>query len=76
MIAFDDDSNVSPPTSGWPIFRYSRVLCEAKKLADGEPAATALSDWALKYRFMNPGTNLPLTEYTYAEDAPALDIVP
>ena len=30
----------------------------------------------LQYRFMNPGTNLPLTEYTYAEDAPTPDIVP
>jgi hypothetical protein len=56
--------------------RAKVALCEAKKLADGEPAATDLSDWALRYRFMNPGTNLPLLEYTYAEDAPAHDIVP
>ncbi len=76
LIAFDDDGNVSPPTSGWPVFRYGRALCEAKKLADGAPAATTLPDWALQYRFMNPGTHLPLTEYTYAEDAPAHEIVP
>jgi hypothetical protein len=76
LIAFDDDGNVSPPTSGWPVFRYSRALCEAKKLADGAAAAATLPDWALQYRFMNPGTHLPLTEYTYAEDAPAHEIVP
>ena len=76
LIAFDNDGNVSPPTSGWPIFRYGRALCEDKKLTDGEPAATALSDWALHYRFINPGTHLPMTEYTYAEDSPAPDIVP
>ena len=58
------------------IFRYGRALCEAKKLADGETSATSLPDWALQYRFMDPGTHLPLTEYTYAEDAPAHDIVP
>jgi hypothetical protein len=74
-IAFDEDANVCPPTSGWPIFRYARAFCEAKKLADGEPAVTALADWALQYRFMKPGTHLPLTEYTYAEDAPAHDFV-
>jgi hypothetical protein len=76
LIAFDEGGNLRPPLPGWPIFRYGRNLCEAKKLADGESAATALAAWALQYRFMNPGTHLPLTEYTYAEDAPEHDFVP
>jgi hypothetical protein len=76
LIAFDDDGNVSPPISGWPVFGCGRALGDAKKLADGAPAATTLPDWALQYRFINPGTHLPLTEYTYAEFAPAHEIVP
>jgi hypothetical protein len=47
-----------------------------KKQADGEPAATLLADWALRHRFTRPGTHPPLTEYTYAEQAPPDEIVP
>ncbi|HEV3447985.1 MAG TPA: hypothetical protein VG099_25325 [Gemmataceae bacterium] len=41
-----------------------------KKQADGEAATTSLHDWALRQRFMQPGTHEPFLEYTYAEDAP------
>jgi hypothetical protein len=76
LIGFDDDGQPVVPTSGWPVFRYGRAELELKKLADGEPPQTSLTDWALRHRFINPGTHEPLKGYQYAEQAPANEIVP
>jgi hypothetical protein len=76
LIGFDADGTPQAPLPGWPVFRYGLAEMEAKKLADGEPAATALPDWAFRHRFTQPGSHLPLTEYTYAENAPPDEIVP
>ena len=64
------------PQSGWPVFRYRKAELELKKVMDGESPATALVDWVLKHRFTQPGSQRPLTGYTYAEDAPADETVP
>jgi hypothetical protein len=46
------------------------------KVADGEPAATSLEDWALRQRFTQPGTQgPPLRGYLYAEQADADETV-
>ncbi len=76
FFGFDDAGRPQRPVSGWPVFRYGRAELEGKQQADGEPATTSLSDWALRYRFTQPGTHQPLTEYTYAEQAPPDEIVP
>lgn len=76
LIGFDRAGQPVAPPPGWPVFRYGRAELEAKKLADGEPATTPLSDWALKHRFTQPDTHLPLTGYTYAEQAPPDETVP
>ena len=75
-LGFDDNGDPQPPLSGWPVFRYGRAELEMKKLADGEPSATNLTDWSLRHRFVQPGTHQPFAEYTYAEDAPANETVP
>ena len=49
---------------------------EAKKIADGESPITTLADWALKHRFMSPGTHHPFAGYVYAEQAPSNEVVP
>jgi hypothetical protein len=54
LIGFDDDAAPRAPLTGWPVFRYGLAELEAKKLADGEPAATPLADWALRHRFTQP----------------------
>src|SRR5262245_25186348 len=59
LIGFDDDGSACQPRSGWPVFRYGLAELEAKKLADGEPAATSLSDWAVRHRFTQPGSQMP-----------------
>jgi len=76
LFGFDDAGQPQPPHSGWPVFRYGRSELEAKKHADGEPASTSLADWALRHRFTQPGTHLPFTDYTYAEQAPPDETVP
>ena len=76
LLGFDDNREPQAPQSGWPVFRFGRTELEIKKGADGEPAATSLTDWALKHRFTQPGTHQPLTEYTYAEHVPADETVP
>jgi hypothetical protein len=76
LIGFDDAGSATAPLSGWPVFRYGLAELEAKKLADGEPPATPLADWALRQRFTQPGTHQPLTEYTYAENALPDEAVP
>jgi hypothetical protein len=75
-IGFNDSGQVSAPESGWPVFRYGEAELEAKKLADGEAAATSLQDWALRHRFVQPGSHSPLENYNYAEHAPANETVP
>jgi hypothetical protein len=76
LLGFDDDGAPQAPLSGWPVFRYGYTELEAKKQADGEPTTTSLEDWALRHRFMQPGTHQPLTNYTYAEQAPPDETVP
>jgi hypothetical protein len=75
-FGFDDAGQPQAPQSGWPVFRYGRAELEAKRQADGEPPTTSLADWALRHRFVQPGTHSPLTNYTYAEQAPADETVP
>jgi hypothetical protein len=76
LIGFDDGGRPAPPHSGWPVFRYGAAEIGMKKLADGESAATPDADWALRCRFVQPGTHQPLTDYIYAEHAPANETVP
>jgi hypothetical protein len=61
---------------GWPVFRYGQAELTAKKLADGESIDTPLTEWALRHRFMQPGTHRPFGEYLYAEQAPSDETVP
>jgi hypothetical protein len=76
LMGFDDAARVQPPKSGWPVFRYGEAELSAKKLADGESFNTPLTQWALRHRFMQPGTHQPFSEYVYAEQAPSLETVP
>jgi len=76
LLGFDSHGQPQRPLSGWPVFRYGRAELEAKKQADGEPAQTTLTDWALRHRFTQPGTHPPFSEYTYAEQAPPDEAVP
>ena len=76
LFGFDDSGQPRIPPSGWPVFRYGQMELEIKKQADGEPPATSLADWALRHRFVQPGTHQPFTEYTYAEQAPPDELVP
>ena len=76
LIGFDDSGIAQTPESGWPVFRYGKSELVDKMQADGEPSTTALTDWALKHRFTQPGTHAPLGNYTYAENAPANEVVP
>jgi hypothetical protein len=76
LLGFDDQGQPQVPQPGWPVFRYGRSELEVKKLADGEPAATALADWALRHRFVQPGTHRPFVNYSYAEQAPPDETVP
>jgi hypothetical protein len=76
LIGFDDSGQSRPASTGWPVFRYGQAELEAKKLADGEPAATALAQWALRYRFIQPGSHPPFLGYVYAEHAPPDETVP
>ena len=75
LIGFDGSGNPIAPLPGWPVFRYGLAELESKKRADGEPEDTFLSDWALRHRFTEPGTNSPFQEYTYAEHAPPDEVV-
>ena len=76
LIGFDGSGQTQAPQSGWPVFRYGQAELEAKKQADGESPATPLTDWALRHRFVQPGTHQPFTVYTYAEQAPSDELVP
>lgn len=75
LIAFDEDCTPVVPQSGWKVFRYGKANLELKKLADGEPASVSLADWALRHRFIIPGTHQPFAGYIYAEQAPIDEVV-
>jgi hypothetical protein len=76
LLGFDNSGKPCVPRSAWSVFRYGRAELEVKKQADGEAVATSLPDWASRHRFTQPGTHLPLRNYTYAEDAPLDETVP
>jgi hypothetical protein len=76
LLGVARDGQVQTPPTGCRVFRYGRAELDQKMQADGEPPGTALRDWALKHRFTQPGTHEPLTDYTYAEDAPPDETVP
>lgn len=76
LIGFDQEGRPQVPEPGWPVFRYGLAELELKKQADGEPPQTPLADWALRHRFVNPGTCNPLIDYQYAHQAPADETVP
>jgi hypothetical protein len=76
LIGFNDSGQPDAPKTGWPVFRYAQAELEIKKQDDHEPSGTALAVWAVKHRFMQPGTHQPLTQYLYAEQAPADETVP
>jgi len=76
LIGFDHAGRVQTAESGWPVYRYGQAELTAKKLADGEPASTPLTQWAQRHRFTQAGTHQPFSEYVYAEQAPADETVP
>jgi hypothetical protein len=76
LIGFDDQHQPGAPQQGWPVFRYGEAELQLKKQADGEAAHVALADWALRCRFTQPGSHNPLSDYTYAEQAPPDESVP
>jgi hypothetical protein len=76
LLGFDDDGQPRAPESGWRVFRYSEAELKAKRTEDGESPSTPLADWALKFRFMSPGTHPPFAGYIYAEQAPPNEVVP
>jgi hypothetical protein len=76
LIGFDDKGQPQPPQSGWRDFRYGRAELEAKRDEDGELSTASLSDWALRCRFLWPGSHPPFGNYTYAGQAPPDEIVP
>ena len=76
LIGFDDAGRPQVPPTGWPVFRYGRAELELKRQADGELPHIPLADWALRHRFTQPGTHLPLIGYTYAEEAEPDETVP
>src|SRR6266581_7456531 len=59
FFGFDAVGIPDVPEPGWAVFRYGLRELELKKRADGEPAATSLTDWALRHRFTQPGTHQP-----------------
>lgn len=75
LFGFDDSGRPRMPEKGWPVFRYGRAELELKKIADGEAATVSLEEWALRHRFTQPDTHQPLSSYTYAEQAPANEVV-
>jgi hypothetical protein len=76
LIGFDGSGKPQVPESGWPVFRYGQAELEIKKQSDGEPAFVSLQDWALRHRFLQPGSHDPFGSYTYAEQAPPDETVP
>jgi hypothetical protein len=75
LIGFDQWGQVQPALHGWPVFRYGEHELAVKKLADGELNETPLTEWAVRHRFMQPGTHQPFVGYQYAEQAVANEVV-
>lgn len=75
LFGFDLAGQPRPAPAGWPVYRYGHAELAAKKIADGEAAATTLPVWAARHRFIQPGSHPPLEGYTYAEQAPANETV-
>jgi hypothetical protein len=76
LFGFDDAGQPQIPLSGWPVFRYGRTELEVKKRSDGEPTNTSLTVWALRHRFTQPGVLDPFSNYTFAEQVHANEVVP
>jgi hypothetical protein len=76
LLGFDEDHKLRTPVSGWPVIRYGMAELQLRRDADGEPSHVSLADWRRKHRWLEPGTHYPLSEYSYAEQAPADEIVP
>jgi sulfur carrier protein len=75
-IGFDPSGRLIQAPAGWPLLRYSRIVLEQKMLDDGAPQGMTLEQWALTYRFDQPGSHKPLTNYLFAEQAPSDETVP
>jgi hypothetical protein len=65
-IGFDDQERLIVADPDWPVLRYSQTALEIKQAADGASPQMALTEWALQYRFQQPGSHLPLVEYPFA----------
>jgi hypothetical protein len=76
LIGFDDNQKARMPQSGWPVIRYGLAELQLRKEFDGQPTNVSLPEWAYKNHWIEPGTHYPLSEYVYAEQAPADEIVP
>jgi hypothetical protein len=74
-IGFDANGALIRAPAGWPLLRYSRAALELKMHHDGAPVGTTLEQWARDYRFDQPGSHQPLTNYLFAEQAPADETV-
>ena len=76
LLGFDDNHKLRIPQPGWPVIRYGQSDVQLRKEFDGEPPHLSLADWARKNHWIEPGTHYPLSEYQYAEQAPANEVVP
>ena len=76
LLGFDENHKLKTPVSGWPVIRYGMAELQLRKDVDGEPAHVSLADWGRKHRWLEPGAHYPLSEYSYAEQAPADEVVP
>jgi len=76
LLGFDDNQKLQIPQPGWSVIRYGLSELERRREFDGEPPDVSLADWAHKNHWIEPGTHYPLSEYTYAEQAPADETVP
>jgi hypothetical protein len=59
-----------------PAFRYGRAELEVRKQTDGEPVTTPLADWALRHRFVQPGTHQPLGNSSMPNKHPRMRLSP
>lgn len=65
-IGFDAQGQLVAADPAWPVLPYSRSALELKKDADGAGPQVTLEEWALQYRFPQPGSQLPLVQYPFA----------
>lgn len=76
LIGFNSVGDPCIPQVGWAVFRYGLAELELKKQADGEPLQTSIEVWALRHRFVAPGSHAPFSGYLYAEQSLANETVP